>query len=127
MSKLRVLFYRISAHGWCHGHAHRLKLRFLAGASQSRAGTTLLGAWSLEAVVAFCNHRYHAHQTRKDKYQLLKEEYLRTRDELRRARVIIDNRVCELRKRKEDLRKAYQCIGHLQKVSQRSKDSIGRS
>ena len=57
----------------------------------------------------------------KDKYQLLKEEYSRTqdelRDELRQARATIDNYDRELRRRNGELR-------HLQHESQQSKDSI---
>ena len=60
----------------------------------------------------------------KESYQLLKGAYDRVRDELKRARVIIDNYDSELKKEKGELRKAYQRIGDLQQVSQRSKDSI---
>ena len=63
----------------------------------------------------------------KDKYPfilLLEAEYNQTRDELRSARVLIDNYDRELKKRKEELRKAYECIDHLMHVSQQSKDSI---
>jgi hypothetical protein len=53
----------------------------------------------------------------KDKYQLLKEEYYRSRDELKQARAIIENNDRELRKRARDLL-------ILQHDSDRSKDTI---
>ena len=60
----------------------------------------------------------------KDKYQLLKEEYHRIRDELTQARATIENYDHELRKRSKELRQASQYTDHLQKVSQYSKDFI---
>ena len=57
----------------------------------------------------------------KDRYQLLEEEYHRTRDELRQARDIHDY---ELRRRDGELQQANQVIGHLQHETQRFKDSI---
>jgi hypothetical protein len=53
----------------------------------------------------------------KDKYQLLKEEYYRSLDELKQARAIIENNDRELRKRARDLL-------ILQHDSERSKDTI---
>jgi hypothetical protein len=55
----------------------------------------------------------------KDKHQLLKGlQENRIEDKLRSARVLIDNYERELRKTKGELRKAYECIGHLQQASQ---------
>ena len=59
-----------------------------------------------------------------DKYQLLKEEYYRIRDEYRQSRATIDNYDRELRKRTGELHKANHYINHLQHESQRSKDFI---
>ena len=56
-----------------------------------------------------------------DKYQLLKEECSRTRDELRQVR---DNYDRGLRRRNVELRQASQFVGHLLRESRRSKDSI---
>ena len=61
---------------------------------------------------------------RLDKYQLLKEEYHRIRDELTQARATIENYDRELRRRNKELRQASQYIGQLLNVSQQSKDFI---
>lgn len=53
----------------------------------------------------------------KDKYQQLKEEYNRIQDKLRQSHATIDNYERDLRKTKRELRKAYECIGDLQRVS----------
>ena len=60
----------------------------------------------------------------KDKYQQLKEEYYRIRDELRQTRVANDNSDRELKRRTGELRRAGQYIGHLEHESQRFKDTI---
>ena len=67
----------------------------------------------------------------KDKYHLyhwpgesLKEDYDRTRDELRQARVVIENYDRELRRRNAELHKASHYIGQLQHDKLQSKDSI---
>ena len=62
--------------------------------------------------------------TPKDKYTLLKEEYQRTRDELRHARAALDNYDRELRRKNGELRYAGQVIGHHEHEIQRSKDFI---
>lgn len=64
--------------------------------------------------------------TPKDKYTLLKEEYQRTRDELRHARATLDNYDGKLRRKNGELRNANQTIDHLQHEIQRSKDSTRR-
>ena len=64
--------------------------------------------------------------TPKDRYTLLKEEYQRTRDELRHARATLDNYDGELRRKNGELRNANQTIDHLQHEIQRSKDSTRR-
>ena len=60
---------------------------------------------------------------RLDKYQLLKEEHHRIRDELAQARATIENYNRELIRRNKELRQASQYIDHLQQENQRSKDS----
>ena len=58
----------------------------------------------------------------KDKYYHLLQKEIQDRrkeDALRSACFTIDSYDRELRKAKGELRKAYECIGHLQQVSQR--------
>ena len=59
---------------------------------------------------------------RLDKYQLLKEEHHRIREELIQARATIENYDRELIRRNKELRQASQYIDHLQQENQRSKD-----
>ena len=60
----------------------------------------------------------------KDKYQLLKEDYHRNRDELRQTRAMLENCDRELRRRTGELRNTQQNMGYLQHENQRSKDTI---
>ena len=60
---------------------------------------------------------------RLDKYQLLKEEHHRIRDELTQARATIENYDRELIRRNKELRQASHYVDHLQQEYQRSKDS----
>ena len=60
---------------------------------------------------------------RLDKYQLLKEEHNRVRDELTQARATIETYDRELIRRNKELRQASQYIEHLQQENQRSRDS----
>ena len=59
----------------------------------------------------------------KDKYQLLKDEYFRTRDENKQLRATIDNYDRELRRRNGEMNKANHYIQHLQHELQRSRDT----
>ena len=61
----------------------------------------------------------------KDKYQRLKEEHSRTRDELKQAKATIKNNDRELRGRAEELCKANHDIEQLRLEKQRMKDVIG--
>jgi hypothetical protein len=60
----------------------------------------------------------------KEKYQQLKEDFYRLRDDYRQSRTTIDNYDRELRRRGGELQKASQFISHLEHVSQQSKDTI---
>jgi molecular chaperone GrpE (heat shock protein) len=62
-------------------------------------------------------------QPPKDKYQTLKEEYYRIRDELRQSLAIIENYDRELKRGNGALRQTSQYVGHLQHECQLSKDS----
>jgi predicted nucleic acid-binding Zn-ribbon protein len=60
----------------------------------------------------------------KDKYQLLKEEYYRIRDENKQLRAVLENYDRELRRKNGELSKAGHFINHLQHEIQRSRDTI---
>jgi hypothetical protein len=59
-----------------------------------------------------------------DKYDRLKEEHHRIRDELSQARATIENYDRELIRKDKELRKASHYIDHLQQENRRSKDTI---
>ena len=61
----------------------------------------------------------------KDKYQQLKEEYFRIRDENKQYRAAVDNYDRELRRRTGELNKANHYVQHLQHEIQRARDTIG--
>ena len=58
------------------------------------------------------------------KYQLLKEDYDRKLDELKQARVTIDNHNRELKRTIGELRQSNQHVGNLKQENHRLKDSI---
>ena len=60
----------------------------------------------------------------KDKYQLLKEEFHRNRDELRQTRAQLENYDRELRRKNEELGGYQRQVGYLQHEKQRAKDTI---
>ena len=60
----------------------------------------------------------------KDKYQQLKEEYFRIRDENKQHRANIDNYDRELKRKNGELNKANHNVQHLQREIQRSRDTI---
>ena len=60
----------------------------------------------------------------KDKYQLLKEDFRRNRDELRQAQATIENYDRELRRRNGELHYSQQRLSYLQHENQRAKDTI---
>ena len=60
----------------------------------------------------------------KDKYQQLKEEYYRIRDENKQLHAVLENYDRELRRRNGDLSKANHFTNHLQHELQRSRDTI---
>ena len=60
----------------------------------------------------------------KDKYQQLKEEYFRIRDENKQHRATIDNYDRELKRKNGELKKANHNVQHLQREIQRSRDTI---